>query len=143
MVSTKSRRTGPLPVSVPGAVDGWFELHGRFGRLPMQQLLAPTIAYAREGFPVSEYIADLMAVYERRLGHYPGFADTYMLDGHVPEKCEVFRNPRLADTLEAIAEDGRDVFYKGDIARRIDSYMTEQGGLLRYEEPWPCTRPSG
>jgi gamma-glutamyltranspeptidase/glutathione hydrolase len=126
---------GPLPVSVPGAVDGWFELHARYGTQSMQELLAPTIAYAREGFPVSEYIASRMAVYEKRLGKYPGFAETYMtVDGHVPSKGEVFRNPRLASTLEAIAEGGRDAFYKGDIARRIDSYMTEQGGLLRYED---------
>ncbi len=125
---------GPLPVSVPGAVDGWFELHGRYGQLPMQQVLAPAIAYAREGFPVSEYIAYLFAIYEDRLGHYPGFADTFMPGGHVPKKGEVFKNPRLVNTLEAIAEGGRDVFYKGDIARRIDAYMTEQGGLLRYED---------
>jgi len=126
---------GPLPVSVPGAVDGWFELHGRYGSLPMQKILAPAIAYAREGFPVTEYIAKYLKVYEGRLGHYPGFAETYMIvDGHVPKKGEVFKNPRLADTLEAIAEGGRDAFYKGDIARRIDAYMTEQGGLLRYED---------
>jgi gamma-glutamyltranspeptidase/glutathione hydrolase len=126
---------GPLPVTVPGAVDGWFELHGRYGELPMAQLLAPTIAYARDGFPVTEYIASRMAVSEKRLGGYPGFAETYMtVDGHVPKKGDVFRNPRLANTLEAIVAGGRDAFYKGDIARRIDSYMTEQGGLLRYED---------
>jgi gamma-glutamyltranspeptidase/glutathione hydrolase len=125
---------GPLPVSVPGAVDGWFELHGRYGKLPMRQILEPAIAYAREGFPVSEYIAYLFAIYEKRLGHYAGFADTYMPGGQVPSKGEMFRNPRLADTLETIAEGGRDAFYKGDIARRIDAYMTEQGGLLRYED---------
>jgi gamma-glutamyltranspeptidase/glutathione hydrolase len=125
---------GPLPVSVPGAVDGWFELHGRYGSLPMQKILAPAIAYAREGFPVTEYIAKYFAVYEGRLAQYPGFAETYMPDGHVPKKGEVFKNPRLASTLEAIAEGGRDAFYKGDIARRIDAYMTEQGGLLRYED---------
>ena len=125
---------GPLPVSVPGAVDGWFELHGRYGSLPMQKILAPAIAYAREGFPVTEYIAKYFAVYEGRLAQYPGFAETYMPDGHVPKKGEVFKNPRLANTFEAIAEGGRDAFYKGDIARRIDAYMTEQGGLLRYED---------
>jgi len=126
---------GPLPVSVPGAVDGWFELHGRYGALPMQQLLAPTIAYAREGFPVSETIAHEMARNEKRLCQYSGFAETYMVaSGHVPKKGDVFRNPRLASTLELIAADGRDAFYKGDIARRIDSYMTEQGGLLRYPD---------
>jgi gamma-glutamyltranspeptidase/glutathione hydrolase len=125
---------GPLPVSVPGTVDGWFELHGRYGKLPMQKILAPTIAYAREGFPVTEYIAKYLKVYEGRLGQYPGFAETYMPGGRVPQKGEVFKNPRLADTLEAIAKGGRDTFYKGDIARRIDSYMTEQGGLLRYAD---------
>ncbi|HNP63319.1 MAG TPA: gamma-glutamyltransferase [Woeseiaceae bacterium] len=125
---------GPLPVSVPGAVDGWFELHARFGRLNMQEILAPTIAYAREGFPVSEVIAHYFKSNEARIGHYPGFRETYMPNGHVPQKGEMFRNPRLADTLELIAEKGRDEFYKGSIARRIDAYMAEQGGLLSYED---------
>jgi gamma-glutamyltranspeptidase/glutathione hydrolase len=125
---------GPLPVSVPGTVDGWFELHGRYGRLPMSELLAPAIRYAREGFPVSEVIAAYLDLNQKRIGHYPGFADTYMPNGRVPAKGEMFRNPRLADTLELIADGGRDAFYKGDIARRIDAYMTEQGGLLRYDD---------
>ncbi len=75
---------GPLPVSVPGAVDGWFELHARFGRLPMKDLLAPAIAYARDGFPVSETIAYYFDINEKRIGEYPGFADTYMPRGHTP-----------------------------------------------------------
>jgi len=125
---------GPLPVSVPGAVDGWFELHGRYGRLPMKDILAPAIAYAREGFPVSEVIAHYLERNKRYIAHYPGFADTYMPNGDVPKKGEIFRNPRLANTYETIAEKGRDAFYKGDIARAIDAYMIEQGGLLRYED---------
>ena len=125
---------GPLPVSVPGTVDGWFELHDRYGRLEMADILAPAIAYAREGFPVSEVIARYFVSNARRIGHYPGFADTYMPNGRVPQKGEMFRNPRLATTLQQIAEGGRDAFYKGDIARKIDAYMTEQGGLLRYED---------
>jgi gamma-glutamyltranspeptidase/glutathione hydrolase len=125
---------GALPVSVPGAVDGWFELHGRYGSVPMADLLEPAIRYAREGFPVTEEIARLLVINQKRIGHYPGFAETFMPDGRVPAKGEVFANPRLADTLEAIAEGGRDAFYKGDIARRIDAYMTEQGGLLRYDD---------
>jgi len=125
---------GPLPVSVPGAVDGWFELHDRFGRLSMSDNLAPAIAYARDGFPVSEVIAAALERGASRLGEYPGFAETYMPDGRMPGKGEIFRNPRLANTLEAIATKGRDEFYKGDIARRIDAYMTEHGGLLRYED---------
>ena len=125
---------GPLPVSVPGTVDGWFELHSRYGRLEMADILAPTIAYARNGFPVSEVIANYFLSNERRIGHYPGFAETYMPGGRVPAKGEMFRNPRLAATLEEIALGGRDAFYKGEIARKIDAYMTEQGGLLRYDD---------
>ena len=125
---------GPLPVSVPGAVDGWYELHGRYGRLPMKDILAPTIEYARNGFPVSEVIAHYFQSNKKRIGHYPGFAETYMSSGDVPKKGEMFRNPRLANTLESIAEKGRDEFYKGDIARKIDAYMAEQGGLLTYDD---------
>ncbi len=125
---------GPLPVSVPGAVDGWFELHARYGRLPMTEVLAPAIAYARDGFPVSEVIAYYLSRSVARFGDYPGFVDTFMPDGHTPSKGEVFRNLRLAATYELLADGGRDAFYKGEIARRIDAYMTEQGGLLRYED---------
>jgi gamma-glutamyltranspeptidase/glutathione hydrolase len=125
---------GPLPVSVPGAVDGWFELHERYGRLPMSDILAPAIRYARDGFPVSEVIAYYFGASARVRAEYPGFAETFMADGSMPRKGEVFRNPRLASTYEAIAERGRDEFYKGDIARKIDAYMTEHGGLLRYED---------
>ena len=125
---------GPLPVSVPGAVDGWFELHGRYGRLPMQDLLSPSIHYAREGFPVSAVIAHYFVSNRNRIGQYAGFAETFMPDGDVPKKGDMFRNPRLANTYEAIAEKGRDEFYKGDIARAIDAYMAEQGGLLSYAD---------
>ncbi len=125
---------GPLPVSVPGTVDGWFELHGRYGRLSMQQILAPAIAYARDGFPVSEVIAYYMQSNAARIGEFPGFKETYMPNGHMPGKGEMFKNPRLATTYEALAEKGRDEFYKGDIARRIDAYMAEQGGLLNYDD---------
>ena len=125
---------GPLPVSVPGAVDGWFELHGRYGRLSMKEILEPAIQYARNGFPVSEVIAHYFRSNEKRIGHYAGFAETFMPNGRVPRKGEMFRNPRLADTYEAIAEKGRDEFYKGGIAKKIDAYMAEQGGLLSYDD---------
>jgi gamma-glutamyltranspeptidase/glutathione hydrolase len=125
---------GPLPVSVPGAVDGWFELHGRYGKLPMSDILAPAISYARRGFPVSEVIAFYMSRSVEARKDYPGFVETFMPNGRMPRKGEMFWNPRLASTYEALAEGGRDVFYKGDIARKIDAYMTEQGGLLRYED---------
>lgn len=125
---------GPLPISVPGCVDGWFELHGRFGRLSMEQILAPVIAYAREGFPVSEVIADRWASSVPIMEKWPGFRETFMPGGRAPVKGEIFRNPMLADTLEKIAVDGRDSFYRGEIARKIDVFMKRVGGFLSYRD---------
>jgi gamma-glutamyltranspeptidase/glutathione hydrolase len=125
--------TGPLPVSVPGCVDGWFELHRKFGKLPMPQVLAPAIRYAREGFPVSE----LIAYYWRRsegLARFPGFAETFLPGGRAPSKGDIFRNPLLADTLQQIADEGRDAFYQGAIAQRIDRFMKQHGGYLSLED---------
>jgi len=125
---------GPLPVSVPGAVDGWFELHGRFGQLPMTDILQPTIDYARRGHPVHATIAHYWAVAVDRLGKYPGFTEQMTIDGRAPRKGELWRNPNLADTLEALAKEGRDAFYKGDIARSIADYMQANGGFITYED---------
>ncbi|MGI9223277.1 MAG: gamma-glutamyltransferase, partial [Woeseiaceae bacterium] len=86
----KIPRYGPLPVSVPGAVDGWFELHDRYGRLPMSEILAPAIAYARNGFPVSEVIAHYFAANAPARAEYPGFAETFMPDGKMPQKGQLF-----------------------------------------------------
>jgi gamma-glutamyltranspeptidase / glutathione hydrolase len=121
---------GPLPVSVPGTVDGWFELHAKFGKLPMKELLQPAISYARNGFPVTEVIAEGWAINVKSLKDFPNFAETFMPNGRAPAKGEVFRNPLLANTLSAIAEGGRDAFYKGDIAQRIEKYMKANGGYL-------------
>ncbi|MCL1037117.1 gamma-glutamyltransferase [Shewanella submarina] len=125
---------GPLPVSVPGAVDGWFELHNRFGKLPMKDLLAPAISYGEQGFPVSELIAYYFEKNADRLSQYDGFADVYMPGGATPKTGEIFRNPALANTYRKIASDGRDAFYKGDIARTIADYMRAQDGYLTYED---------
>jgi len=125
---------GPLPVTVPGCVDGWFEMHDRFGRLPMKKILAPAIRYAREGFPVSELISYYWRLSIPRLAKWPGFAETFMPGGTAPRKGEVFKNPRLARTLDMIAGGGRDVFYKGEIARKIDKFMKENGGFLSYRD---------
>ncbi len=125
---------GPLPVSVPGAVDGWFELHGRFGRLPMDKVLAPAITYAEEGFPVSEVIAYYWQRNARVLKEYPGFSATFMPGGRAPRAGEIFKNPRLADTYRMLAREGRDAFYKGAIAHKITEYMQANGGFLSYED---------
>ena len=123
---------GPLPVSVPGAVDGWFALHGRFGRLPMKDNLAPAIRYARQGHPVHEVIAYYWDRSVPRLSQYPGFREQFTIDGRAPRKGELWKNPNLADTLEQIAEGGREAFYSGAIARTIDAYFKANGGFLSY-----------
>jgi gamma-glutamyltranspeptidase/glutathione hydrolase len=125
---------GPLPVTVPGAVDGWFALHDKFGKLPMQRLLAPTIAYANEGFPVTELIAHYWALSVPKLSKYPGFNEQFTHDGRAPAKGEVWRNANLARTLTAIGKGGRDAFYKGEIARTIGDYFKAQGGFLSAED---------
>ncbi|MDX1332504.1 MAG: gamma-glutamyltransferase [Robiginitalea sp.] len=126
--------TGPLPVTVPGCVDGWFALHEKFGKLPMEELLKPAIRYGREGFPVSEVIAYEMASNYEYVKDQPGFRETYMPNGAIPKKGAIFKNPDLAGTYEKIAQGGRDAFYKGEIARVIDRYMKKHGGFLSYED---------
>jgi len=122
---------GPLPVSVPGCVDGWYELHRRFGRLPMKKVLAPAIRYAQEGFPVSELIAHYWGRGGEFLKRYPGFAKTFLPDGHAPKKGEIFRNPALAHTLQTIAAGGRDAFYKGELTDVMDGFCRRVGCFLR------------
>ncbi len=126
--------TGPLPVSVPGCVDAWFEMHDMFGKLPMENILKPAISYAREGFPVSELIAFYLDIGTRNLKRYPNVADIYMPGGHSPRKGEIFKNPDLANTLDLIAKGGREEFYKGSIARIISEFMQEQEGFLSYKD---------
>jgi len=125
---------GPLPVSVPGCVDGWFEMHDMFGRLPMKDILQPAIYYAREGFPVTEVIAFYMERGTDILKDYPNIRDVYMPGGKAPAKGEVFKNPLLANTLEKIVKGGRNEFYRGSIARDIDAFMKKNGGFLSYDD---------
>ncbi|GAB3762038.1 gamma-glutamyltransferase [Spirosoma pomorum] len=132
---------GPLSVSVPGAVDGWFELHGRFGKLSMQNLLEPSIRYAREGAPVPQVIAYSWQVAARRLAEsqaditeFANFQKTFLIQGKAPVEGELFRNPDLAATYEKIARGGRDAFYKGSIAETIDRYARRTGLYLRKDD---------
>lgn len=125
---------GPLPVSVPGCVDGWYELHDMFGKLPMKDILQPAINYAREGFPVTEVIAYYMQKGTEILKDYPNIKETYMPGGNAPAKGEIFRNPNLANTLEKIVKGGRNEFYRGTIARSIDAFMKKNGGFLTYDD---------
>ncbi len=125
---------GPLPVSVPGCVDGWYEMHDMFGRLPMKDILQPAINYAREGFPVTEVIAYYLERNTELLKDYPNIKEVYMPKGKSPSKGEIFKNPLLANTLEKIVKGGRNEFYRGSIARDIAAFMKKQGGFLSYED---------
>ena len=125
---------GPLPVSVPGCVDGWYEMHDMFGRLSMRDILQPAINYARYGFPVTEVIAFSLDQGTQLLKEYPNIKETYMPGGKSPEKGEIFKNPNLANTLDKIVKGGKNEFYRGSIAKTIDAFMRAQGGFLTYED---------
>ncbi|MDO8349138.1 MAG: gamma-glutamyltransferase [Planctomycetota bacterium] len=125
---------GPLPVTVPGCVDGWQALHGRFGKVPLARVLAPAIGYARDGFPLSEIIAGDWEKNARSLESYPNFKEIFMPGGRAPRHGEVFRNPGLARTLERIAAGGRDAFYRGEVPAIIAAYLKRQGGFLDEED---------
>ncbi|HVZ92012.1 MAG TPA: gamma-glutamyltransferase, partial [Rhizomicrobium sp.] len=105
---------GSLPITVPGTVDGWFALHGKFGKLPMTDVLAPAIHYANAGFPVTQLVSVYwkgnMAAFEKNKGlieELDNARHTYLIDGHTPAEGEIFKNPDLARTLEKIAKGGR------------------------------------
>ncbi|PYI86167.1 MAG: gamma-glutamyltransferase [Verrucomicrobia bacterium] len=126
--------TGMLPITVPGTVDAWAKLHKKFGKLKWTDDLAPAIRYAEEGFPVTELIAYYWSFGPRFYKGLPGaFLETYTLDGkgRTPAKGDIFKNPALAKTLRLIAEKGQDVFYRGEIADKIDAFMRANGGFLR------------
>jgi gamma-glutamyltranspeptidase/glutathione hydrolase len=122
---------GPLPVTVPGCVDAWSEMHEKFGRLPVEDLLRPAIQYARDGFPVSEVVAYYWGVNAERLNSYPGFIETFTIRGQTPAKGEIFKNPGLAHTYQTLARDGFRSFYEGPLADMIAAFVQSQGGFLR------------
>jgi gamma-glutamyltranspeptidase/glutathione hydrolase len=125
---------GPLPVTVPGCVDGWFEMHEMFGRLPIRDILQPAINYARDGFPVTEVIAYYLEKGTELIKDYPNVKEVFMPEGKVPLKGEIFKNPSLANTFDKIVKGGRNEFYRGSIAKAIDAFMKKQGGFLTYDD---------
>jgi gamma-glutamyltranspeptidase/glutathione hydrolase len=137
-LNSKGMKTMPYQgihsVTVPGTVDGWTKLQQRFGTLPLQDLLAPAIHYAEEGFPVAEQVSALWAGEEKLLKNEPAAAHTYLIEGHTPRLGEVFRNPNLARSLRAVAAQGRDAFYKGDIAKLILECSRQHGGTLTADD---------
>jgi gamma-glutamyltranspeptidase/glutathione hydrolase len=131
---TRIPARGPLPVSVPGTVDAWAALHGKYGKRTLAEDLAPAIRYAREGFPVPEVIAHHWARSVPVYAEHANFREQFTIDGRAPRKGEVWRNPNLAATLEQIGAEGRKAFYEGAIAGAIADHVKAQGGFLSQED---------
>ena len=128
---------GPLPVSVPGAVDGWFELSRKFGTMEMADLLQPAIDYAEEGFPLTQLIGHYLESVNRfEAAGFDNIKETYIDQngGKLPQEGEIYKNPFLANTYKTIAKHGRDAFYKGEIAEAMTSFIQEKGGFLSMED---------
>ena len=125
---------GPLSWSVPGCVDGWEALRARFGSKPLAELLAPAIAHAESGFPVSEIIAGDWSGARGELAKVPGSAECFLPGGKAPGVGDVFRNPALATTLLLIAKEGPGAFYRGAIAESIVAYSKQVGGLFSLKD---------
>src|SRR5262245_53135434 len=124
----------PYSWSVPGCVDGWAQLHAKFGKLPLARDLAPAIRFADEGFPVSPVIAGDWARAAAKMKDKPGFAAVFMPGGKAPEEGEIFRNPALAGSLRLIAEKGRDAYYTGPIAAEFVRFSSSVGGFFTPED---------
>src|SRR6188508_838410 len=125
---------GELSVSVPGVVDGWNELLAKHGTRTLAQALEPAIKYARDGYAVSEIIAGQWKDVEAMLARDPNAAKTFLIDGKAPAPGDVFKNPALASSLELIAKGGRDVFYKGAIAKAIADEIEKRHGLITLKD---------
>jgi gamma-glutamyltranspeptidase/glutathione hydrolase len=131
---------GTIPVysvyswTVPGCADGWFELHEKFGRLPMTEVLGPAATMAREGAPVPQVIAGGWARGAAKFKDIPGFAEVFMPDGKIPAEGDIFANPALARTLDLLATEGRDAFYEGKIAGEIVAFSDQVGGFFSMED---------
>jgi gamma-glutamyltranspeptidase/glutathione hydrolase len=125
---------GPLPVSVPGCVDGWFEMHKRFGKISMEDILNPAINYAENGFPVTELVSYYMEIANKNFNQYLNFKETYHINGYTPKKGQLFKNKDLGKTLRLIAKKGRKGFYEGPVAKTISDFIIDQGGFLSFED---------
>ena len=121
-------------VTVPGAIDAFSEVLQRHGRLSLAEVVEPAYIYARDGFPVSEIIAEQWQHDAPFLSQHSASAQTYLIDGKPPRAGDVHSQPRLADTLRILGEKGRDAFYTGDIAERIVAFSKADGGFFELED---------
>ncbi|MGH9569283.1 MAG: gamma-glutamyltransferase family protein, partial [Candidatus Angelobacter sp.] len=121
-------------VTVPGTVDGWSKAHQRFGRMEWKELFAPAIYYAEHGYAVPEIIHDYWTDGVARLQKNEEARRVFLPGGRAPNLGERFKNPDIAKTLRLIAEQGRDAFYKGEVAQAIINTSSELGGAMRLND---------
>ncbi len=126
--------SGPDAITVPGAFDGWFSLHQKFGKLKLSDVMAPAIEYAEQGFPVSEIISNQWQATAGRLMRDEWAKKTFLPDGHPLQQGEIFYNRNLAATFRKLAAGGRDAFYKGEIAEKIVKAIRDKGGVMAMED---------
>ena len=122
--------SGPLSWSVPGCVDGWQQLRDRFGSKSMEEILAPAIRHADEGFPILELIGTFWQMSLPLLSRTPEAAQTYLIGKKAPRIGQLMHNKYIAETMRAVATGGRDAFYRGPIAKEIVAYSDRVGGLF-------------
>ena len=134
-VVNNSNHFGPLAVGVPGTVAGLWKAHRELGSLPWADLVAPAVALAREGIPITYTLQRSFAGNQRRFQQYPSSAAVFAkADGSLYEMGDTWVQPDLAATLELIRDNGRDGFYAGENARRLAQFMADIGGLITEED---------
>ncbi len=124
----------PATLTVPGSVASWEEAHRAYGKLPLARVLKSAIGYARDGFPVTERLADFIASHQRELSVHQDTAALLLPQGRPPRLNELLKNPGLARTLSAIAEQGAAGFYQGEIGKRLVAFSDQQGGYFSLDD---------
>ena len=142
LFTEESKQEGILSPLVPGNLSGWLTLHEEYGSMDIERLFAPAIQYAEHGFPVTFHNSLQLAGYSPKLASYPTSAAIFLKDGQAPKAGTILKQPQLARSLDLIAKKGQDVFYKGELAKRIAKAVQELGGLIteddlaRYQPQW-------
>jgi gamma-glutamyltranspeptidase/glutathione hydrolase len=124
----------PATLTTPGAVASWSLAHADYGRLPMARVLEHAIGYAREGYPVTQRLANLTGSAEGELAEHSESADIFLPNGKAPASGAIQANGNLARTLESYAQDGWSGFYEGDVAREMALFSRQQGGFFTVED---------
>lgn len=126
---------GPLSANtIPGTVDGWWEMHQKYGKMEWQSLFTAAIDYAENGFPISDKLSNMIKEKKEIISAYEETKNHFIRNGHIPLEGEIFKQPDLAHSLKLIAEKGPDVFYNGEIAEKIVNSLEKHGGKLTKED---------